>query len=162
MPIFDVAYPEQGSIDQNAHTFVLKTYNTPDAERYYNNEVKGFLDLSNGGAHNASIVGFHGSFVRNGTYNVLLEYADRGTLAQFFDAVQPPSSGEDLLKLWRGIFRLLGALVAIHSVQPSDSSTSSDSSILQGYSSSTTTERDLTYVFQVASRHQTSQYPREE
>ena len=146
-PIFDVAHPEQCSIDQNAHTFALKTYNTPDAERYYNNEVKGFIDLSNGGAHNASIVGFHGSFVWNGTYNVLLEYADRGTLAQFFDAVQPPSSGEDLFKLWRGIFRLLGALVAIHSVQPSDSSTSSDSSILQGYSSSPTPERDLAYVF---------------
>lgn len=126
-------HARESSTDQNAHTFVLKTYNTPDAERYYNNEVKGFLDLSNGGAHNASIVGFHGSFVWNGTYNVLLEYADRGTLAQFFDAVQPPSSGEDLLKLWREIFRLLGALAAIHSVQPSDSSASSDSSILQGW-----------------------------
>ena len=51
-----------------------------DAERYYINEVSGFSHLNYGGRTNANIIGFHGSFIRDGTYNVLLEYADRGTL----------------------------------------------------------------------------------
>lgn len=123
----------EGSNDQDTHTFVLKTYNTPDAERYYQNEVSGFLNLNYVGGPNANIIGFHGSFVRDGTYNVLLEYADRGTLEQYFDTIQPPSSGEDTIKFWRGLFKTFGALVAIHSVQPSDSAASSDASIFQGW-----------------------------
>ena len=146
MPIFDVAYPQQTSRDQNAHTFVLKTYNTPDAERYYRNEVNGFWNLSRGGGNNPNIIGFYGSFVRNGTFNVLLEYADRGTLAQYFDTVEPPSSGEDILKFWRELSKTLGALTAIQSVQPYDSVMSSASPLFQGYPSAFTLHGDFANV----------------
>ena len=146
MLIFDVAYREQASTDQNIHTFVLKTYNTPDAERYYKNEVDGFWNLSRRGGRNPNIIGFYGSFVRNGTFNVLLEYADRGTLAQYFDTVPPPSSGEDILKFWHELSKTLGALTAIHSVQPHDSATSAASPILQGYRTAFTLHGDFAYI----------------
>ena len=94
--------------------------------------MEGFLKLNDGGP-NANIIGFHGSFVRDGTYNVLLEYADRGTLEQYFDTIQPPSSRQDIIQFWGGLLKTLGALVAIHSVPPSDSAASSDASIFQGY-----------------------------
>lgn len=117
------------STDQDTHTFVLKTYNTADAERYYHNEVNGFLNLG----INTNIIGFHGSFVWDGTYNVLLEYADRGTLEQYFHTIPPPSSGEGTTKFWRELFRTLGALAAIHGVWPSDPAASSGFSKFQGY-----------------------------
>lgn len=76
---------------------------------------------------------------------MLLEYADRGTLEQYFKSVQPPSSGEDTIKFWRGLFKTLGALVAIHSVQPSNSAQSSHSFVFQGYTSTPTLRGDLAY-----------------
>ena len=77
---------------------------------------------------------------------MLLEYADRGTLEQYFNTVQPPSSGEDILKFWCELFKTLRALAAIHNVQPSDSAASSDSSIFQGYAGTSTRREDFAYV----------------
>ena len=114
----------------DAHTFVLKTYNTPDAEDYYRNEVNGFLNPNVRGGFSTNIIGFHGSFIWHGTYNVLLEYADRGTLEQYFDTAQSPSSGEGITKVWRELCKLLPALAAIHGGQPSDSTAASR---FQGY-----------------------------
>ncbi|KAL9131378.1 MAG: hypothetical protein Q9175_006779 [Cornicularia normoerica] len=137
---------QKGSIDHDPHTFVLKTYNAPDAERYYSTEVSGFSNLKYSGGLNTNIIGFHGSFIRDGAYNVLLEYADRGNLEEFFDTIQPPSSAEDIEKFWRELFKMLRALVAIHSVESSDSAASPCASISRGYSSTSTLHRDLAYV----------------
>ena len=125
---------------------MLKTYKTPNAERYYNNEVDGFRNLNGSGGHHPNIIGFYGSFVRNGTFNVLLEYADRGTLAQYFDTVSPPSSGKDILKFWRELSKTLGALTAIQSVQPSNPATSSTSQTFQGYPTTFTLHGDFLLI----------------
>lgn len=52
------------------------------------------------------------------TRNIILEYADKGTLEQYFQTVEPPDSGEDILKFWESMFRPVKALMAIHKVKP--------------------------------------------
>lgn len=76
---------------------------------------------------------------------MLLEYADRGTLENYFNTTQPPSSGEDIMKFYRELFKTLPALVAIHGVQLNNSVASSDSPIFQGYFSTSTLHGDLAY-----------------
>jgi len=61
-----------------------------------------------------SIIGLHGSFVQNDTYNLVLEYANKGTLEDYFRTTAPPYSGDDVIKFWRGLFSVLYALKVIH------------------------------------------------
>lgn len=106
--------------DQHAHTYVMKTYETRDAENYFSNEVSAFQKLQREGK-DPNIIGFHGSFTQNGTFNVLLEFADKGTLEEYFEKTSPPSSGEDVIKFWRGLFKILRALNMIHNVPKGES-----------------------------------------
>ena len=67
-----------------------------------------------------NIIGYHGCFIHNGTYNVILEFADKGTLEEYFAREAPPTSGEDIIAFWRGIFGIIGALVSIHGIPYGD------------------------------------------
>jgi serine/threonine protein kinase len=114
---------------QHANTYVLKTYRSRDAKEHYTSELKAFRALIPGGALGKSIIGFHGSFVQDGSYNILLEYADRGTLEQYLGNTPPPTTGEDVCRFWNGLFNVIKALKLIHDVQPTDPK---DPPILQG------------------------------
>lgn len=70
---------------------------------------------------------------------MLLEYADRGTLEQYFNTAQPPSSGESIINVWRELCKILPALAAIHGGQPSDLT---KAFTFQGYSSTPTLHED--------------------
>ena len=70
---------------------------------------------------------------------MLLEYADRGTLEQYFNTAQPPSSGEGIINVWRELCKILPALAAIHGGQPSDLTTAFT---FQGYASAPTLHED--------------------
>lgn len=48
---------------------------------------------------------------------MLLEYADKGSLEDFFQSETPPSHGGEIIKFWEGLFLLIKGLKAIHSVQ---------------------------------------------
>jgi hypothetical protein len=100
-------------LDENANTFVLKTYFTSDAEKYYNTEVGAFRVIG----QNSSIIGFRGSFTRGDTYNMLLEYADKGTLEDFFRTEDPPTDGEEIIQFWQALFQIIDALRRIHEVK---------------------------------------------
>ena len=103
------------------NTFVLKTYKTKDAEKYCRAEVDAFTKIQSGNRHHHQcIIGFYGSFVRDGTYNILLEYANKGTLEQYFQTTAPPQSGKDILKFWRELFAVIQALYIFHNARPSD------------------------------------------
>ncbi|KFY93298.1 hypothetical protein V500_03785 [Pseudogymnoascus sp. VKM F-4518 (FW-2643)] len=95
-----------------ADTFVMKTYFTSEAKRYYNTEVAAFRNIG----LNSNIIEFHGSFTRGDSYNVLLEYADKGNLADYFENESPPSEGEEIIQFWEAMFTLIGALQRIHQV----------------------------------------------
>jgi hypothetical protein len=112
-----------------ANTYVLKTYRSNDAEEHYTSEVKAFKALIPGGSPGKSIISFYGSFVQDGWYNVLLEFADRGTLDHYLDTTSPPTTGEDVYRLWNALFNVIKALKSIHDVQQTDSK---DPPILQG------------------------------
>ena len=109
----------QGSKHPNANTYILKTYYTNGAEDYYNNEVAAFRRLKPAG--NACIVRFYGNFIQHGTYNILLEYANYGTLERYFQFTTPPSRGEDITRFWAALYNILGALTTIHCAAPGNS-----------------------------------------
>ena len=88
----------------------MKTYRKPEARTYFDNEVSSFKALK----ACSHIIGFYGSFVWAGTYNILLEYADKGTLEDYFESTERPSTGRDITNFWDGLLNILGALKAIH------------------------------------------------
>ncbi len=113
------AYFKQDPDHQHANTFVLKRYRTQDAGKYFENEVNAFRKLRSAGRH-PNIIGYHGCFIHNETYNVILELADQGTLEQYFARTPPPTSGEDIIAFWRGILGVISALLSIHGIPYSD------------------------------------------
>lgn len=104
----------------------MKTYFTTEAKNYYHTEVAAFRHLG----LNPNIIRFHGSFTRGDSYNVLLEYADKGTLAEYFQKESPPSEGEEIIKFWETMFELIDALRRIHEV---GSDASEWPGVFQGY-----------------------------
>lgn len=49
--------------------------------------------------------------------NIILEYADKGSLEDFFRNESAPSRGIDIIKFWESMFQLIKGLKAIHSVR---------------------------------------------
>ena len=82
---------------------------------------------------------FYGSFKTKGTYNVLLEFADRGTLEDYFHRTRPPSSADDILMFYERFFQVNKALTRIHELKPEKDVKGFD--ILQGYHSHVETLR---------------------
>jgi hypothetical protein len=111
--ISDISYP-QVKDDPFANTFVLKTYYLKDAtaNKYYESEIKAFERLQ---ARTSNMIGFNGSFRQADRLNIILEFADKGTLEKYFEQ-PPPTNGEDIIKFWEGMFKLIDALMAIHEV----------------------------------------------
>ncbi len=115
---------------QYGKTYVLKTYRFKDAKDNYESEVRAFRALKAGGSLGKSIIGFHGSYEQDGSYNVLLEYADRGTLEDYLAKTPSPSTAEDIYMFWGSLFNIVKALKLIHNVL---GDTPGDPPILQGY-----------------------------
>lgn len=61
-----------------------------------------------------NIIGFYGSFVRQQTYNIILEYADLGTLDEYMERTSPPSSAEDKMRFWERFLEVAHGLATIH------------------------------------------------
>ena len=61
-----------------------------------------------------------GSYKQGDTYNMLLEYADRGTLEEFFRSVAPPSLGGHIVMFWDRLFNVLKALSRVHATERPD------------------------------------------
>jgi len=97
----------------NANTFLLKRYLTKEAEGHYTQEANGFRSVRNAD----SIIRFYGSYIHGDEFNILLEFADRGSLEGYFQRETPPSHGVDIIKFWEGLFELIKGLKAIHSVR---------------------------------------------
>lgn len=62
------------------------------------------------------MITFYGSFITRGTYNVVLEYADRGTLEDYLTTVEEPREGLEILNLWTGLLKILDPLAKIHTL----------------------------------------------
>ena len=93
---------------------MIKTYREREAKKNFEREKAAFERLNGGSKPPANIIGFHCSFIRDGTYNLILEYADSGTLRDFMRVKPPPSRGEDIITFWRNLCGLLSGLQTIH------------------------------------------------
>lgn len=104
----------QNLSQEEASTFALKTYRSTDAKRFYETESNAFKRFLHRTNYREGIIGFNSSFIHGDTYNILLEYADRGTLETYFQTVQPPWSPDHVADFWNGFFGLAKALLLIH------------------------------------------------
>lgn len=148
---------EQDHPPQYQNTFVLKTYRAAEAEESYTAERDAYMKLRWGGNPSQNIVSCYGGFVHGNSYNVILEYADEGTLEDFMKKTDPPSSFEDTLRFWNRILGVLHGIMAIHGqIRNEDSA----SQIFNGYVLCSIGDVSLLILGnQGASRHQTGQYP---
>lgn len=96
------------------NTFVLKTYRGPDAKDQYRQEQDAFLKLRHGNKPTPFVIAYYGSFVDDGTCNILLEYADRGNLEDFMKATTKPSTVEDMIQIWDRLCSITHGLSYIH------------------------------------------------
>ena len=86
--------------EQYANTFELNEYTTLDAQTYYDNETSAFNLIGS----NSQIIGFYRNFTRNGTLNVLLEYADKETLKELLEESGSSSTNNDRIVVnYRGL-----------------------------------------------------------
>ncbi|KAL9599629.1 MAG: hypothetical protein Q9219_003713 [cf. Caloplaca sp. 3 TL-2023] len=103
------------------HTYVLKTYETPEAEDYFRAEADGFRILENAskGKEN-NVISYYGSFERAGTdgegtsFNTIFELAEYHTLEDFMGDTDPPSTQENLVTFWQRFLEVIRGLIAIH------------------------------------------------
>lgn len=103
-------------------TFVLKTFDTHDAEDNFKKEGDAFSYLWPTARTERKIIRFYGSYIQSNTFHVILEYADEGSLEDYFKKVPAPTSGPDINSFWIRLFDTIGALQTVHeSISPSES-----------------------------------------
>ena len=89
--------------------FVLKTYLKKDNINFLREEKQlRMLRQSQG------LVGFYGTYVQGSNLNIVLEYTDQGSLEDYFQAVKPPETFDEIFHFWAGLFKTIDALAAIH------------------------------------------------
>ncbi|KAL8837659.1 MAG: hypothetical protein Q9176_005576 [Flavoplaca citrina] len=118
---------------RSSNTFALKTYRTPDAKQYFENERNAFIQLRYGGKPPENIIAFYGSFIRGGTYNIILEYADRGTLDDYMKNTPEPKTVIEIISFWGNFLASMGGLVQIHGTPPIHEPASDEPNILLGW-----------------------------
>ena len=79
-----------------------------------------------------NVVGFYKAFKQNDSLNIILQYANVGTLEAYLEHVRSPRSKSDILKVWRKMSRLNTAVAGIHEYAPRGKESPSEPSIFQG------------------------------
>lgn len=103
-------------MDSSKNTFVLKTYTKSYRGQPYLAEVNAFLRLRNAD-HPESQIKYFSSFEKGQTFNIILEYAEGGTLNDFFKRTEPPRSLQDIFYFWKGLMEILLALKIIQQLK---------------------------------------------
>jgi hypothetical protein len=95
----------------------------PKSKDYYDAEVDAYRRLNASGKPVSSLVSFYGAFTQNETRHIILQYANVGTLEDYWEKVDPPRDGEDILAVWTKLFDLNRALVRLHETDPDNGKT---------------------------------------
>ena len=61
-----------------------------------------------------SVVRFYGSYTQAEKFNIILEYADKGSLEKFLQRNAPPTQVEHIRDFWKNLLELLKALIYLH------------------------------------------------
>lgn len=88
-------------------------------EKEFLKEKKAFERLLKDGRTPDYIIDYLGSYEQGDTRCILLEYADMGTLDDYFSHSLPPTSGTSIMQFFGGIFGLVKGLWAVHQVEGS-------------------------------------------
>ncbi|KAH8815557.1 hypothetical protein F5884DRAFT_182287 [Xylogone sp. PMI_703] len=97
----------------NANTFLLKRYSSKESRIQYEDEVIGFRSVRSVDG----VIKFYGSYSHGDECNILLEYADKGSLEEYFKTQNPPSKAIDIIKFWERLFQLVRGLKGLHAVR---------------------------------------------
>ena len=77
-----------------------------------------FEDCTGTAAEPASgLIAFYGGYEYRGTYNLVLEYADGGSLGPHFQQRSPIFSKKDVMLFWEDLFELIKCIRSIHAQQ---------------------------------------------
>lgn len=97
---------------------MLKSYSRSLRGAQYHAEVEAFRRLRHV-RHPHSLIQYFGSYEQDNTFNIILEYADGGTLEGFLrnEKIKPPRKVEDIQSFWCSLFDILLALQTIHRVK---------------------------------------------
>src|SRR5947207_15090771 len=117
---------------EHLHTDVVKTYHQSDGGRYFEAEARAFRVLNEADKRVPNIVGFHKAFKQNDSLNIILQYANVGTLEDYFKKVTSPQLGHEILGVWRRLAGLNIAIAGIHKQRPRGTDHHSQAAIFQG------------------------------
>lgn len=112
---------------------MLKTYRGRDAKEQHDAERAAFLRLRYNQEPPLFVIAYYGSFYDHDTYNIILEYADRGNLNDFMKSTPEPRNREDMIDYWDRFCRITHGLAHIHGLEGSETL---GKSVLLGYVSS--------------------------
>ena len=91
----------------------MKEYRPLDSDSGIN-EAEAYIAYNNRRLPPDLLLGYYGSFFQDGKFVLILEYADHGSLLQFFREDRPPHDADELVAFWLASCRLLVGLQAIH------------------------------------------------
>ena len=114
--IYPPKWKERGDA-KGQNTFVLKSYRTRDAEKYFEAERKAYMMLRHASEPAPNIVAYFGSYFQDERYNAILEHMDMNSLEEYMKTVKPPAEARDIIALWEGLFGIARALTQIHGLR---------------------------------------------
>jgi serine/threonine protein kinase len=82
-------------------------------------EKSAFTTLIKKGKSPEHIIEYLGCYEQGKVYCIILEYADLGTLDDFFRNTPPPRSEEDVTVFFTSLFQLVKGLMSIHQAENS-------------------------------------------
>jgi serine/threonine protein kinase len=98
-------------------TIVLKEFDHTEIDHSFKNEEETYINLKNKvppKVYEEQFLNYYGSFKRAGRAFIMLEYADGGSLLDFFNRNQLPLDRQELYGLWWSLSSLLFGLEHIH------------------------------------------------
>jgi len=98
----------------------LKRYSGERYLKHYRHEAGVLTTLQ--ARKQKNIVGFYGSFTQNGTFNLILQYADGGNLLDFFQRTARPTDPDSIGQFWKSIFPIFQGLHRLHQTKLADES----------------------------------------
>lgn len=96
---------------------------TGDSQRIFDAELEALAALSRKSSKH--IVQCMGSYVHGNNYNLILEYADQGSLGEYLQRSSPPRSALELQQFWNSMIDILQGLHQIHNTSFFDTKTAS-------------------------------------
>ncbi|KAK4231946.1 kinase-like domain-containing protein [Podospora fimiseda] len=103
---------------------VKETLLTNDSSiQTFENEVRAYISIANSGQSRTAaryFLDYHGSFRQGGKGFIILEFANQGSLVDFFQTNDLPTTREELYSLWESFQNLASGLMLLHDINDYD------------------------------------------